>query len=259
MLRSTFALALLALLPTAARADVAGGGNKLKEGWSGEGELGFASTTGNSRSESLNARLNFAYKDDRWTHRLNLAGVRARSEVSRDIDGDGQPETRLELSANRYQFGASTARQTTQYAYWIGAARYEQDDFAAFEWQQTAALGYGYGFFHGREDISLTTEVGPGLRRAKEAATGTIEENVIGRAQVGYKQQLTENTQLVNTLLVETGSDNTFAQNDLGLVVAMNSSLALKAGVQLRHNSDVPPGVERTDTLTTLNLVYKLK
>lgn len=175
MLCSPLALALLSLLPLSVQADDAGGVTKAPEGWSGKGELGFASTTGNSRSESLNAQIAFAYKDDDWTHRMNLAGVRARSEASSDNDGDGAPETRLALSANRYQLGASSARRTTEYSYWIGALRYGQDDFAAFEWQQTTAFGYGHAFFHDREDLSLSAEVGPGLRHAKDAATGVVE------------------------------------------------------------------------------------
>ena len=44
---------------------------------------------------------------------------------------------------------------------------------------------------------------------------------------------------MVNKLLVESGDYNTFAQNDLGVSVAMNSHLALKAGLQARRNSDV--------------------
>jgi putative salt-induced outer membrane protein len=79
------------------------------------------------------------------------------------------------------------------------------------------------------------------------------------RGKLEYKQALTGNTQLYNTLLMESGSDNTFAQNDTGVTVAMNEAFALKAGVQLRHNTDVGPGIEKTDTLTTLNLVYDIK
>ena len=63
----------------------------------------------------------------------------------------------------------------------------------------------------------------------------------------------------VNKLLVESGEYNTFAQNDLGVSVTMNSHLALKAGWQARHNSDVAPDRKRTDTLTTMNVVYRFK
>jgi len=58
-------------------------------------------------------------------------------------------------------------------------------------------------------------------------------------------------------LLVESGSDNTFTQFNTGIAVAMNESFALKFGFEVRNNSDVPPSVsEKTDTTTTMNLVY---
>jgi len=40
------------------------------------------------------------------------------------------------------------------------------------------------------------------------------------------------------------------------LQVAMSKKLALKVGYQVRHNSDVAPGLESTDQLITTNLVY---
>lgn len=221
--------------------------------WTGAGELGIASARGNSRSESLNGKFGLSYQDDTWKHGVSVAGLRARSAVAGD-DGRG-----LELSANRYQFGLTSARKTTDYAYWLGAVRYERDDFAAFEWQRTLSIGYGYTFLRDSDRIMLSIEAGPGHRRAKDAATGLIESDAIGRGLLDYQHMLTANTELVNTLLIETGSDNTFVQNDLGLVVAMNSRVALKAALQTRYNSDVPDNRRNTDTLTTVNLVYKLK
>ena len=45
-------------------------------------------------------------------------------------------------------------------------------------------------------------------------------------------------------------------RNDIGVLVKMTDALALKAGVETRHNNDVLPGVKKTDTLTTVNVVY---
>ena len=39
----------------------------------------------------------------------------------------------------------------------------------------------------------------------------------------------------------------------------MNSHLALKAGLQARRNSDVDENTKKTDTLTTMNVVYKFR
>src|SRR3546814_271841 len=92
----------------------------------------------------------------------------------------------------------------------------------------------------------------------RDAETGEVENGVVGRGLVDFKHQLTDNTAIYNAFLVESGSDNTFLQNDIGIAVAMNEKFALKAGLQARYNSEVEPGTKKTDTLTTINLVYKI-
>ena len=62
-----------------------------------------------------------------------------------------------------------------------------------------------------------------------------------------------------NKFLVESGSDNTFLENDTALSVSINDRLALKIGLNIRHNTDVTGLVDDTDTLTTANLVYNFK
>jgi putative salt-induced outer membrane protein len=73
---------------------------------------------------------------------------------------------------------------------------------------------------------------------------------------VNYKFKLTANTAFEDTFLMEAGSKNTYLQNDAGLAVSMTKKMALKVGFQVRHNSDVLPGIKKMDTLTTTNLVY---
>ena len=58
---------------------------------------------------------------------------------------------------------------------------------------------------------------------------------------------------------MEAGADNTFLQNDIALQVKMTNVLALAVGYSVRHNTDPPVGFEKTDTLTTINLVYEIK
>ena len=41
--------------------------------------------------------------------------------------------------------------------------------------------------------------------------------------------------------------------------IATADTLALKAGWQARYNSDVAADKRKTDTLTTMNVVYKFK
>jgi len=244
-LRHAVTLGLLIGLPLAANA----------EGWKGTGELGLAVTSGNAKSENLNGKLAFENEDDEWKHRVELSVLRAKGEVIGDFDGDGELERDSQLTANRYDFGLSSAFKASERTSWVAALRYENDDFAPSESQVTFSIGHGYQWINS-EATKLRTEIGPGYRRAKDAVTAETNSDFIVRGGLDFTHALTDTTKLYNTLLVESGSDNTFLKNDLGVAVAINSTLALKAGLQARHNTDVSAGIKKTDTLTTLNLVY---
>lgn len=250
------ALLLATLFPLAATAQDAA---EPQAGWTGSGELGMALTRGNSRTESLNARLGLAHEDARWKNSFGASALRARAEVRGDFDGDGTEQARYETSADRYELATSSAYKFNPRNHVSGSARYEHDAFSSYEHQATFAMGYGYRIEG--ERTRLVAEAGPGYRRARETDTGTIQRSLIGRGLFDFRHRLTANTDLLNTLLVESGNDNTFVQNDLNLAVAMNAHLALKAGVQARHNSQVDQaaGQRKTDTLTTVNLVYNFR
>ena len=249
MKKNTYLLAaaLIAALPLAASAQ--------DSGWSGTGEFGFAMARGNARSDNANGKIAFAKEDSEWKHSFYLAALRNKAEVTGDFNGDGVVEEQMQLSANRYEFGASSALKLNEISSWVAALRYENDDFAPYEHQTTFSIGYGHKFIN-TERTTLLTEIGPGYRRAKSASTGETESELIARGLLDYKHQLTASTALYNILLIEAGSDNTFARNDFGVQVKRSDALALKAGFEVRHNTDVLPGTKKTDTLTTVNVVY---
>ena len=55
---------------------------------------------------------------------------------------------------------------------------------------------------------------------------------------------------------MESGRDNTFVQNQLGIEVKIADTFALGLDYAVRHNTDVLPGTEKTDQVFTANLVY---
>jgi putative salt-induced outer membrane protein len=81
------------------------------------------------------------------------------------------------------------------------------------------------------------------------------ETDTVLRGTLTYSRRIGENTQLANDLLVESGGGSTFLKNDLGLTVQMTERLALKAAYQVRHTTEVPEPLKKTDTLFTTNLV----
>ena len=218
-----------------------------EDGWKGAGELGLALTRGNSETESLNAKLGLSFEDVQWKHEIGASALRQKGEI------DGTDE--LQLTANRYELSGSSAWKFSERAYMIGSLRYENDDFAPFEYQTIASIGAGW-YAIKNDTTQWLFEGGPGYRRYKEVATGQTDGEAVFRGRMAYNHAFNAQTSFENILLVEAGSDNTFAQNDSGVVVKMNAKLALKAGLQFRHNSDVAPGLKKTDSLITTNLVY---
>ena len=226
------AIAMLAVT-TQARAD-----------WTAKGELGASFASGNSENESANGVLEVKNSYDKWVHTLGLAG---------NYGNDGQDTT-----AERWEVRGQSDYKLTDRAYWFGAGRYEDDRFTAYDYQASLSTGLGYRIIES-ERTKLWVQGGPGYRYAELRDTGESEDGIIFRGDAGLEHRLTDTTKVVERFLVETGSDNTFLQNDLGLEVTITGSLGLRVGYQVRHNTDVAPGIEKTDTLTTVGIIYETK
>ena len=256
-LRVSLLLPLLLCAP-AAWADEASDAAAMSSPWSGSlGELGFASTHGNSSTESFNGHLKLLYGDGDWVHSMDLFGLRSSAEY-KETNDDGSIQRQRQTTANRYTGSAGSALQLGEHRQLTATVRYESDDFATYDRQASFGLGYGTRLIDG-ERLVLDTQIGPGVRRSHNIDTDESRTGLIGRGLFDLKFAITDNTELVNTLLVESGSYNTFAQNDFGVSVAMNSHFALKAGWQARYNSDVAEDMRKTDTLATMNVVYNFK
>lgn len=213
-------------------------------GWSGKGEFGLVLTSGNTDTETLNLGLEFVREGEQWRHRIAADALRAEDSGN--------------TTAERYAIEGQSDYKINEKSYAFGAIRYESDEFSAYEYQQTLALGYGRQLID-NEVHKLKGEIGPGLRRAEDAATGETESGLIIRGLLDYAWTVSETTTLTNRFLVESGSDNTFMENDAAISVAINDRFAMKFGFIIRRNSDVPVGVDETDTLTSANLVYNFQ
>lgn len=259
-------LLLAALTSFAAQAQDAGTTPANNGGWSGSGEFGFASATGNSRSQNINAKLGLNQENEQWKNSFFLDGLRSKSQQT-VANADGSTVKQFNTTANRYDGGASVGYKLDPRSYIVGAGRYEHDQFGANLWQGIVSLGYGYIALKD-ESNELSFEIGPGYKRYRPADVDVVvgndivherqptESEVVARGLINYKYKISGNTSFEDTLLMEAGSKNTYLQNDAGLAVSMTKKLALKVGFQVRHNSTVLEGVKKTDTLTTTNLVY---
>lgn len=227
-----------AVLPVVLAAVLAG---NVSAEWTGSGELGLVLARGNTDTETLNTKLELDYEHEKWTNSTDASYLRSES------DGD--------LEANRFVFENNTDYALTEYSFVTGVGRYDWDEFSSFEFQTSVAVGYGRKLIDS-ERQALSIEAGPGVRHAEVRDTGETETDLIGRVGMDYRFTVSETAELTNATLVETGSSNTFLENETSLTVDINDSLALKTGLSIRHNTETEPERDKTDYLTTVNLVY---
>jgi putative salt-induced outer membrane protein len=227
-------------------------------GWSGTGEFGFVSTTGNTETVALNGKLNFVLQRERWRHRFSGTALATSENGIKDNE--------------RYTMEVQSDRHLNEKSWLFGAFRWDADKFGSYDPQMSLTAGYGRQLMKS-ENHELKGEIGAGYRRMEETdrdrevpiplpevpVPDKTSSEAIARFLLDDSWQVFKTTLWTNRLLVEAGSSNTFTQFNSGLAVSMTEKFAVKLGFEVRHNTDVPRGIEdnkNTDTITSVNLVY---
>lgn len=208
--------------------------------WSGEGELGFSNTSGNSETSSLVARLAVNYERARWLHELALDAVNSREDGT--------------TTAERYTASYTANRFLTEQNYIFASLRYDNDRFSGFDYQISEAVGIGRRFIQ-RPGLTLDVEAGAGARQ-RQLENGERENEAIGRLAGVLDWRITEVIGLTENVLIEAGADNTFSESVTKLRVSMSEALSLNIGFTLRNNSDPPADNVATDTLLSISVGY---
>jgi putative salt-induced outer membrane protein len=208
--------------------------------WVAKATLGYLATSGNTESSSLNSGFSVAYTSGRWLHALEgLAIHSAQDEVT---------------TAEAYALGWKSEYHWTEANYLFGRVDWRKDRFSGYDQQLSETLGYGRRLIDTGTHV-LNAEIGAGARQS-DLADGTSESETILRAGIDYLWQFSETAQFTQVVAIEAGSENTYLESVSALTARLAGSLALVASYTVRNNSDVPVGIEKTDTFTALSLEY---
>jgi putative salt-induced outer membrane protein YdiY len=90
------------------------------------------------------------------------------------------------------------------------------------------------------------------VERIPEDATG----EAIATLGADYAHKFSATTTLTNKFLMEYGSTDTLAHDEIALTVKMSNTLALSVGYAITDNSNPPAPLKKVDTVTTVNLVF---
>jgi putative salt-induced outer membrane protein len=208
--------------------------------WSGEGELGAFTSTGNAPGMGLAAGLKLTAEGEDW--RVGLLG-RADYQETNDV-----------VVREQYRFSVEPNYKFNERGYVYGLGQFEQDRFQGFHSRYSVSGGVGYSFLTG-ENAKLSVKAGPAWRFT-QLVTGMDESVVAGLASVDIKLRLTPTIQLSEAASAYVDEQ----RSTLFSVAALDSQLIgkLKARLSYTVQYESTPALGRapTDTTSRLTLVY---
>ena len=237
-LRNIYLVGLLAMAAPSLAAEEAA--EEEKSPWAGNVKLGYLATTGNTDSSSLNFGFKVGYTSGLWLHQATGAAIQSAESN--------------ENTAEAYDLGWNSRRNVTKQDFLFGRVDWRKDRFSSIQEQITQTVGYGRRLIN-REAHKLDGELGVGARQA-DLSDGSDENETIFTGRMTYAWTISETASFGQALLVESGSSNTFSESVTSLRARLAGGLALVASYTIRHNSDVLPGTEDTDTRAALSLEY---
>jgi putative salt-induced outer membrane protein YdiY len=216
-------------------------------GWSDVAELGYVATSGNAESSSLGFKNLTTRRWERSLFELSAGGVRVESTSETSVVDAANPPAIIvledtEVTAENYFLTGRYDHEITEKFFWFGGAGWDRNEPAGVQNRYTAFGGVG-NIWWDREDVKFRTDY---------AASITKQENVVDpagyddtfpglRLSWSYLNKLGENTEYVNTLVVDDNLDDTSdwrADMVNSVAVAMSDRLALKVSLQWLYDNE---------------------
>jgi putative salt-induced outer membrane protein len=208
--------------------------------WSGKASVGYLATSGNTDNSTLNSAFEVGYTVDKWAHLFTASAINA---TENDV-----------TTAEAYDAGWKSERRITDHDFLFVRLDWRKDRFGGFDTQFSQTVGYGRRLID-MDSHKLNAELGIGARQS-EAQDGTSDSETILRGGLDYRWKLSETAEFRQDLIVESGGENTYLESVTALKARLLGELALVASYTIKHNTDVPALIEKTDTYTALALEY---
>lgn len=209
-------------------------------GLQGSVNLGYLATTGNSVSRSLNAKVLMGYRVGPWRTDLNLNWIQASAAgVLSDQSREASSQTDYDFNSHNYTF---------LYLDYLNAP------FSGYLRRYTEVVGYGRRLI-AIPGQSLDAELGVGARQTLPT-TGPSRSSAIERLALNYRWRISRTSSLVEGVSLARGTTSTYSESSTSLILHVAGNLALSASYTISHDSTVPVGFLKTNTETSVSLIY---
>jgi putative salt-induced outer membrane protein len=207
--------------------------------WAGSVDAGYTASGGNSDSSTFTGAITGKKSSGKLTHHLEARGKNTTESNVR--------------TSESYRVSGKQDVALAEANYLFVTAAWDRDRFNGFEWQATAAAGYGHKFISTSAQ-QLSAEIGPGYHH--DELPGNAEDRAVVYAAANYAWQFAANSQFSQKFSAERGEDDLVSRSLSELAVKMNSRLALKFTLDIRRTDAPAPGARNSDRTTAMALAW---
>jgi putative salt-induced outer membrane protein len=202
--------------------------------------LGYVGTTGNTETTTFNTEMLVTLRTERWTHNGKFQGLGAQDHSV--------------TTAERYLLEEKSDFNLDELQYLFAKGAYLDDRFSGYNYQASVAAGYGR-YLIKSDTLSLDAFGGLGYRESDVVNGDSDGEGIITVGE-NLAWQISSNSALVQSFTSDIGEEFTVSRFEIGLTSNIIDRIATKIAFQARNTSEVPAGNKKTDTQTSVSLVY---
>ncbi|GLR76608.1 hypothetical protein BTO23_18360 [Aliivibrio sifiae] len=218
--------------------------------WESQVEFGYQSSKGNDDSQSLNGRLEASYTSGQHRH---------TGEVKYYLSKDDGETDKDQLSLN-LQSDYKISPDYYLYANFKGL----ETKYSAYFKDYTFSGGLGYQASN-TETLVLELELGPGYRYQNPNLDEIDDDDLIFPETVAEAIIRTNMTlswkpmdviTLASEVTVISGKSNTRVDSEISVTNNITEEIALKIAQSQEYLDRVPPGLSKTDSVFSVNLLF---
>ncbi len=215
-----------------------------------EVEFGYQAHSGNSDSESLNARLSGEYIKNRYRltgewkyYLLYKDGEEDKRQSTYDLQGD------YKLGPKSYAYSSFSGYDSRYSAYFT---------------DYTISAGLGYQLMNTKY-LLIEGELGPGFRYQEPnldeiddddiVFPETVSEAII-RTNLAMTWKPIKTLAISGNVTVVAGESNTRTDTEISVINEITNDIALKLVHNRQYHNKVPDGLSNTDSVFSVNLLF---
>jgi putative salt-induced outer membrane protein len=208
--------------------------------WDSSIELGAVIATGNTRQQNFKFVMDSTNESVLFEHTAHFDGLRSA-------------ENGVVRAAKYYTYYQGDYKLEDFHSL-FGRTSYSDDKLNGFKYQADVTFGYSRSFIES-DDVLLRGDIGFGVRRS-ELELGGADTEFISRFAARYEWQMSDNARFKQLLSSEVGRDSTIMRSNSSVQSTLIANLAMKLALNIKHQTSVPLTRKKTDTETSVTLVY---